>query len=288
MSSTIIVGDLHLGKKHNVTYGDGKIWDDRSLLILKNIIRDYEPEQLILAGDVFDTSKPTSLVYSELIAVLVEVPAVIIIAGNHDISKVTEDISFNNLKALKNVYLVEYNTASNSPNDLWNYIGWQPTQMDYDRVLRSTIEAAAEGAYIITHCSRLDFGNLNDNICTDEHIALAIAKDIKIISGHEHTSSIGSNFAFLGSVVPHTIAEVGPRYIWVDGDFKELPRNEDIILTREEPIEIDPDKVYYVRTGKEVTPEDLKMESKDLSIDIVEDFKKKALEAGFNMEELLK
>ena len=285
MNSTMIVGDLHLGKKHNVTYGDPKIWDDRSLLILKNLIRDYNPQRLILAGDVFDTSKPSSLVYSQLIGVLANALEVVIIAGNHDISKITEDIAFDNLEALENIQLVKYEEYY--IGEEYGFIGWQPTQDRYDEVMREVIEKSAEGV-IVTHCSRLDFGNENDNICTDEHIRLAKAKGITIVSGHEHKSSIGNTFIHLGSVVPHTITEVGKRYVWLDGDLKELQHNDDIILTREEPLEIDPNKVYYVKTGKEITLEDLKMEAKDLGIDIVEDFMKKAKEAGFEVEELLK
>jgi len=284
--TTIIVGDLHLGKKHNVTYGDAKIWDDRSLLILKEIISNYDPTRLILAGDVFDTSKPSSLVYSEFLGIISSVPIVYIIAGNHDISKITEPIAFDNLEALSNVFLVKY--QEHEIHEDFNFIGWQPTQEKYDEVMRLVIEEAKEDSVIITHCSRLDFGNKMDNICTDEHIKLAKAKKIEIISGHEHKSSIGNTFSHLGSVVQHTIAETGPRFIWVDGGFKELQHNDDIILTREEPLHIDPDKVYYIKTGKEVTVEDLKLESKDLNIDILEDFKVKAKEAGFDIEKLLK
>ncbi len=288
MNSTIILGDLHLGKKHNVTYGDPAIWDNRSLKILKELISRYDPTRLILAGDVFDTSKPSSLVYSEFISAISNVPTVYIIAGNHDISKITEPIAFDNLEALENITLIKYASLDHLANSSFNFIGWQPTQEHYDKAMKFTIDEAKEDSIIITHCSRLDFGNEMDNICTDEHIALAKAKGIHIISGHEHKSSLGNTFIHLGSVVPHTIAELGPRFVWVDGELKELQHNDDIILTREEPVYIDPDKVYYVKTGKEVTVEDLKMEAKDLNIDILEDFMAKAKEAGFNIEELLK
>lgn len=285
MNSTIILGDLHLGKKHNVTYGDSTIWDYRSLELLKRILQKHNPHRLILAGDVFDTSKPSSLTYSELLNVINSVPDVWIIAGNHDISKVSEDIAFDNLRALDNVTVVRYATLDHQEE--FNFIGWQPTQEHYDSAMKLTLAEAIEGAVVITHCSRLDFGNQNDNICTDEHLALAKEKDITIVSGHEHKSQQIPNFIHLGSVVPHTIAELGPRYYWLDGELIQLDDDGDIILTREEPLTIDPNKVYYVKAGKEITVEDLKLEARDLGIDIVEDFTKKAIEAGFNMKELL-
>ena len=279
---TIIVGDLHHGRKHRVTYGDPAIWDYKSLYTLMDIIDKFEPDTLILAGDVFDTSRPTALAYSEVVTQLSRVPRAIVLAGNHDISKVDEDIAFDNLDALDNVTVVKYQEVYEFENFM--LIGWQPTQEHFDTTLKDAIAAADEGSVIVTHCSRLDFGNANDNICTDARIKQAKEKDIIIVSGHEHKSSIGSNFAHLGSVVPHSISEVGDRYIWIDGKFKKLPELRDIVLTREEPTIIDPDKCYYVKTGKEITVEDLAMEEKDLSIDILEDFWKEAEKAGFSKE----
>lgn len=282
--SSIILGDLHHGRKHNATYGDASIWDYKSLNLLKALLIKHNPDQVILSGDVFDNSKPSSLAYSELVSVLVRIPSVWIIAGNHDISKVEESIAFDNIGALDNVNLVRHSSLNHSADHKFNFIGWQPTQSHYDKAMKFTIEEAMEGTTIVTHCSRVDFGNENDNICTDEHIKLAKAKDIKIISGHEHKSSIGSTFSHIGSVVPHTIAEVGVRYYWLDGKFIELEDDGQLVLTREEPINIDPTKVYYVKTNKEVTIDDLKLEEKDLSIDILEDFWKEATKAGFSKE----
>lgn len=279
MLSTLIIGDLHLGRKHNVTYGDASIWDNKSLSILNRLINMHNPEQLVLAGDVFDSSKPTALVYSELIGVIARVPIVWIIAGNHDISKITEDIAFDNLGALENIFLVKYGEIDNS-DDL-NFIGWHATQELYDEAMKLVLAGAKKDSIIVTHCSRLDFGNEMDNICTDEHIRLAKAKNMAIVSGHEHSSSLSPYFMHLGSVVPHTIAELGPRYYLFNRELLTIPDDKDIILTREEPLEIDPDKVYYVKTGKEITMEDLKLEAKDLTVDILEDFWKEATKAGF-------
>jgi DNA repair exonuclease SbcCD nuclease subunit len=278
----IILGDLHHGRRHKVTYGDPAIWDYKSISILNRLINKHNPDRLVLAGDIFDTSKPTALAYSELAGVIARIPEVIIIAGNHDISRVNEDIAFNNLAAFDNVKLVgigEY--------DKFDYnliaVGWQQTQQFFKDVM-TDILTENQNKVIVTHCSRLDFGNENDNILTDELIALAKDNGNVIVSGHEHKAALRGTFNHLGSVVPHSIAEVGTRYYWLNGKFLELPDDGDIILTREEPITINSEKCYYVKPGKEITTEDLLLEEKDLSIDIVSDFWEKAQEAGFKKE----
>ena len=40
--------------------------------------------------------------------------------------------------------------------------------------------------------------------------------------------------------------------------------------------------VYLVKKNKEVSAEDIKMEAKELDVDILEDFKKEAESAGFD------
>ena len=276
---TLIIGDTHHGKKHNCTYGDSSIWDNKSLKLLDQLLNKHEPDRLILAGDVFDNSKPSALAYAELCSVIFQCPNVWIIAGNHDISKVEEKIAFDLIPA----FLVAHDTTEVVDNI--GMIGWHATQKLFNEAMIKMLKEDINT--LVTHCSRMDFGNEMDNICTDEHIRLAKENGIVIISGHEHKSNLGNNFVHLGSIVPHTIAEVGPRYYWLDGKFLEIPIAEDIVLTREEPLTIDPNKCYYIKTGKEVTTEDLKLEAKDLTIDILEDFWHEAEKLGYT-KELLK
>jgi hypothetical protein len=123
-------------------------------------------------------------------------------------------------------------------------------------------------------------------VVTDDLAKAAAAANITIISGHEHLGYVSDHHIILGSVVPHTVGELGNRYYMLNTDVLKLPEDSRIVITREEPIDIDPDKVYAVRPKKEITVEDLVMEEKDLTIDILEDFWKEAEKEGFN-EELL-
>lgn len=281
----LVIGDLHIGKRHKATYGDASIWDNRSLLRLQEIIAKEKPRVLILAGDVFDTSKPTSLDIMNLLLAIMAVEKVYILAGNHDLSMLKEDIAFSKLDNLLNVTVVKPNSIASYENKGISFImiGWCDTQAKYEEVMQRAIDKATEGDMLVTHANRVSWDNEMDNSFTDDMYEQCCAKELVALSGHEHKSGVAHCFIHLGSVVPHTIAEVGPKYYWYNG-LKEIELGDDIIIAREEPDVIDPDKVYYIRPKKEVTTEDLKLEDKDLTIDIMEDFITQASEAGFKEE----
>jgi hypothetical protein len=201
-----------------------------------------------------------------------------------------EDIDFSELAEIDNITVVEPNSNSvmfvNKFGASFIGVGWCDTQSEYEDQMQEAIDASEAGDVIVTHANRVSWDNQNDNSFTDEMYEQLKEKDILVLSGHEHKSRITDRFIHLGSVVPHTIAEIGPRYYWLNG-LSDLDYGDDLILTREEPDIIDPDKVYYIKPKKEVTLDDLKMEEKDLTIDILEDFKAQAIEAGFDEELLL-
>jgi hypothetical protein len=91
-----------------------------------------------------------------------------------------------------------------------------------------------------------------------------------------------------------TIAELGKKAYYVIGEgLKDINHGVgtdestcDVLLLREEPVIIDESKAYYIKTAKEVSIDDIQMESKDLKIDILADFTKAAIEAGFSEQML--
>ena len=115
--------------------------------------------------------------------------------------------------------------------------------------------------------------------------------DVKIISGHEHISKFRKDTLFhLGSIMPMNIGELGKKYYWsskngfveIDHKVGSNPDN-DVILSRKD-IEPQDDKPIYIKKNKEMTSADIKMEQKELDVDILEDFKKEAEAAGFDSE----
>jgi len=279
---TMIIGDLHIGKKHRTTYGDPTIWDNAALKILEELLQKEDPTELILAGDVFDSSEPTALDLMKLISVTTRVPLVYIVAGNHDIPMLKKDTAFSRLEILEYIFLIKANQSYIGEN--FSIVAWQDTQQLFLEAMKECIHKTPEKGTIIAHCNRKYWDNDNDNSFTDELYNLAAAKDIIIYSGHEHSASISKNFVHLGSVVPQAINQIGKRYYVINNTLKEVPQADKVHLLYEEPINLLEGHCYYVKTSKDVTIKDLKLEEKDINIDIIASFKQAALKEGFTEE----
>jgi DNA repair exonuclease SbcCD nuclease subunit len=281
---TLTVGDLHLDKKHTATYGDVSIWDNASLETLKALIKEHNPDRVILLGDIFDTAKPPALIYAKFLDAIRYIPKVVILSGNHDLPMLKQETAFAELATVPNIHLVQPN--SYMLMDKYEVaIGWCDTQDDFAAVMNDLLDRD-DLDYIYVHAGRADWGNDNDNVVTDDMVKRAREVNTTIISGHEHIGYVSDHHIILGSVVPHTIGELGDRYYMLNKDVIKLPEDNRIVITREEPIDIDPDKVYAVRPKKEITVDDIEMAEKDLTIDILEDFWREATKEGFT-EELL-
>ena len=55
----IVIPDIHLDRKFNVTFGDPKIWERKSLELIEHIIKESNPDSILFLGDVFNTSHPS-------------------------------------------------------------------------------------------------------------------------------------------------------------------------------------------------------------------------------------
>lgn len=292
LKNSIILGDLHLGKKHKVTYGDPLVWDMLALNVLAQTIQEQDPFTVVLAGDVFDSGKPTSLDFARFVSIIVNVPSVVVLTGNHDLSMVTEDIAFQHLSDLPNVTLVEANSFSWLGYTTWG-IGWCDTQQLFEEKMKELLNTVPTGGNIIAHCNRKYWENDNDNSFTDELYDLAKAKNIIVYSGHEHTSSVSKHFIHLGSVVPQARNQTNESFAVVNGELTTLPNyattdehdlSKLLYFLEEDPIDPQEDRCYMVRSEKTVKPEDLRLEGKDLTIDIIDSFKEAAIKEGFSEE----
>ena len=283
--STIYVADLHSDKKRKVTYGNASIWNKKPLQILRAIIRESNPEKLVLLGDVFDTAVPDSLSFASFVIEIIDVQEVWIIEGNHDRPKLEKEYAFQKLNELPNVTIVPKNTLLK----MWdgNYgIGWCDTQEIFESKVKEAIKIGP-ASKLCLHCNWDDWGNEMDNAMTPQLYRAIQKAGILVLAGHEHAFHQEDNFIHLGAVMPMTIAEIGPKYFYRDDklvqiDHKVGATNDcEVLLLREEPDEIIEGKAYYVKTGKEVTIEDIQMEAKDLKVDILSDFVQAAKKAGF-------
>ena len=290
-NNTVACGDLHVGKKHKVTYGDPTIWNDLPLKVLSNLIKTEKPTLLILDGDVFDSSRPTALDFARLVSVVAVVDEVYILTGNHDLSMLVEEIAFQHLNNIPNITIIQANEYDYMPDGSIG-VGWCDTQEKFEHIMAMAISSAPMGGTIHAHCNRKYWENDNDNSFTDALYEMARDKEIIVYSGHEHTASVSKHFVHLGSVVPQASNQVGDKYYLHNGELKRLPNHAsiyeedqaDLYFLKDEPLNIRDNACYMVRVEKEIKPEDLKLEGKDLTIDIIESFKEAALKEGFSKE----
>lgn len=284
--SIVYVADLHSDKKRRVTYGDPSVWSKKPLQILRQIVKDTKPEKLVLLGDVFDTASPDSLSFASFVVEIIDIPEVWIIEGNHDRPKMEKEYAFQKLNELPNVTVVPKNTVVKMWNG--NYgIGWCDTQEIFEERVLEAIKTGIDGKLCL-HCSWDNWGNENDNAMTPPLYKKIQEAGILVLAGHTHAFHQKENFIHLGAVMPMTIAELGDKYYYHDNTLVKIEHkvgtteNCDVLLLREEPEEIIEGKTYYIKTGAEVTIENIQMEAKDLKVDILSDFVTAAIKAGFD------
>ncbi len=277
----IIIPDIHLDRKFNVTFGDPKIWERKGLELIQDIIEESKPDAILFLGDVFNTSHPSFHSIFEFLQV-VKGYDVTVISGNHDIPKTQKKSVMDYLSHYVNVI------SRNEVTEVWddNYaIGWCDTQTLFEAKITSTLEHM-KGDYLFLHAAYNNWDNEMDNVITNDMIKLAKKNNVTMISGHEHVSNIRDNMYHLGSIMPLNIGELGTKYYFstidglceIDHRVGSDPSN-DVVLVRKA---IDPqgDKPIVIKRGK-IKKDDIVMEEKQLTIDIVEDFVKEAIDAGF-------
>ena len=288
MNKIIIVGDLHLDKVRKVTYGEASIWNNKPFEILEEIISLEKPEILILLGDIFDKYRPDSLSVVRFLSILKHVPKTYILEGNHDRPKMEQDYCFKKLDELKNITIIPRNTILNFEEGYYG-IGWCDTQEMFLTKLDLVVNEIKEDSILCLHCNHSNWQNEMDNYIPKDIIEALDEKGVTIFAGHDHRYFTNKNFVSLGSVMPNTIRELGDKKYWSNLDGLKSIKHKvgkeianDVILTKEEPVDIDKSKAYYVKLDTVIEEEDLKLQEKDLHIDIIADFCKEAKYAGFD------
>lgn len=236
----------------------------------------------IFLGDVFNTDHPSFHSIFKYLS-LIENHKVTVISGNHDIPKVEKKSVMDYLSSY--AYVVSRNEVIELEEDIYA-IGWCDTQTKFVEKLQGVLEQ--KPTYVFLHAAVNNWDNEMDNVVTDDLIKLAKKNKTMLISGHEHVHTIHKETLYhLGSIMPLTIGELGPKYYWnsLEG-LIEIKHNvgsaedDEFIITRKD-LAPQEDKPIMIRK-KAVKSEDLTLEKQELDIDIIEDFKKEALEQGFD------
>ncbi|MAG50223.1 hypothetical protein CL621_01120 [archaeon] len=279
----VAIPDLHLDKTFNVTYGNPHIWSKKPLTIVKSILETEKPDIVVFLGDVFNNSTPSYQSVFKFLKVIDNYDNCFIVSGNHDIPKTNKKSVMDYLSDY--VSVIPRNTAVEVVKGFYA-IGWCDTQTIFEKKLISIINTK-NVTTIFLHAAYNNWDNEMDNVVHNNIIKLAADKDILLISGHEHNSRFSNNLLHLGSIMPMNIGELGKKYYWTSTEGAiEIKHNvgstksNDVILTRTS-IEPQKDKPIYIKTVKNISSSDLRMEEKELDIDIILDFKEQALKEGF-------
>jgi len=283
----IAIPDLHLDRCFNVTYGDASLLEQHPYTLAANIIEKEQENNthFLFLGDVFNTDHPSFHSIFKFLSLIADLNTVTIISGNHDIPKVEKKSVMDYISSY--AYIVSRNEVIEFADDIYA-IGWCDTQTVFVKKLKSIIEI--KPSFIFLHAAYNNWDNEMDNVVTDDLISLAKKNKVKLISGHEHVHNIKKSTLYhLGSIMPFTIGELGPKYYWSSKDnLVEIEhgvgdsKKDNFIITRKD---IDPqdNKPIMIRK-KAIKPEDLVLEKQELDIDILEDFKKEAKSEGFTKE----
>jgi len=283
----IAIPDLHLDKNFNVTFGNSKIWEQKPLQLIQSILDKENPDKIIFLGDIFNTCQPSYHSVFKFLQSIDGYDDCAVLAGNHDIPKTKVSSVMD--------YISDYLVVV-QPNEVLELhdgyfgIGWCDTQEVFEEKLSNVIKEDTS-RIIFVHGAYNNWENEMDNVVNDKLINLAKQHDVKIISGHEHISKFRKDTLYhLGSIMPMNIGELGKKYYWssVNG-FVEIDHkvgsalDNDVVLIRKET-EPQGDKPIYIKKNKEMSSKDIKMEEKELDVDVLEDFKKEAELAGFDSE----
>ncbi len=289
MKKIIAIPDLHLDKSFTVTYGNALIWEKRPYKIIKDILKKEigsKNDQIVFLGDIFNTVNPSFHSIFKFLSVI-ESYNVTIVSGNHDVPKTKKNSVMDYLHDY--VSIVDRNSVGQISDTGTYAIGWCDTQSMFAAKLKATLDHI-ENTTVFLHASYPGWDNEMDNCLTKSLLALAKKKKVKLISGHEHNSHTTKDTLFhLGAIMPMNIGELGSKYYWTSSD-NLVPINhgvgedvnDDIILSRDD-IGAQGDKPVTVRPRKTVT-DDFALDEKELTIDILDDFKTEALVKGFDEE----
>lgn len=211
----LIIGDVHQGlnRKTGITHQSLKEYEAAKAKALAAILFENQDKDVIIAGDLYDSSFVPSLGVVQMMNALANHPQKIwVIAGNHDTAKDSTVLSSFDLTAVwsgdlanDGLELVSQAKEIEGSNGVWLL----PHQVNQDVFDHSLAELAEQKAKIvITHC------NYENNFAVAADHSLNMTKEQAskfdlVISGHEHNTRASGNVFMVGSLFPCTVDEAG-------------------------------------------------------------------------------
>jgi DNA repair exonuclease SbcCD nuclease subunit len=206
----LIIGDVHQGlnRKTGVTVQSLESFEGDKALALMRVMGDNRDKEVIIAGDLFDSSAVSLISIVRMVRTLTAHPRkVYVIAGNHDLSKDSTKLS--SLLMFKEwVESMESNVeVVLAPLEIEEGTWLLPHQVNQEAFDRKLLLLQSEGAkVVVTHC------NYENNFAVEADHSLNMTKEQAtmfdiVVSGHEHNARTLGNVSMIGSFLPCTVDE---------------------------------------------------------------------------------
>lgn len=206
-----LISDLHMGlsRTAGITEDSLRQFEADKLTLLRTFLGENKDKEIIIAGDLFDTSLVSLTTLITVLQATADHPEQIwILAGNHDISKNTTTMSsFDFLGQVVSLLMASNITLVTEPMLIEKHnlimIPHLSNQEIFDKALS---DYSNKDHTLITHCNYDNFFALNKdhslNLTSEQ-----AQKFKQVISGHEHATRDAGNVHMLGSFVPCNVKE---------------------------------------------------------------------------------
>lgn len=215
MSTDIVVGDLHFGRKNNSRqrHSDTLFFIEKFLTpIIKKVTASVNDPKLVITGDLFDSKQVLeTFISNDCYAVLEELATMLPIdffIGNHDLLSRTEDMVYNSTKTLKymnNINLFEEFTIVGDTA----YLPFYKNKLDEIAFIEQ-----CEAPYLYSHTEYSGFyyeGKMIEE--SPKSINPELVKKFKrVLNGHIHGRQEKGNLLI-----------VGTPYQLKFGEYKNIP-----------------------------------------------------------------
>lgn len=200
-----IVNDLHFGLRRKVPAA----YLELQFEILKQALaKTKSGDALIILGDLFDSPKVDTAILLRLASMLSNSQRdIILVAGNHDLCRVTEERSaFDFLGTLLEMLNCSFDIVKGQPYELSEPGYWIVPHLANQTLFDEALASIPDGAVVLAHC------NYENPFAAEKDHSLNLTKAQaarfqQVVLGHEHNLRVLDNVICLGSQLPTSISD---------------------------------------------------------------------------------
>lgn len=202
----IILNDLHEGlrRQRGVTPASLRAYKQRQYDLLGKIVRENSQDEILILGDLFDGGLVPFEDLWRVWEILKEHPKVTLVAGNHDLTRNTEQLSaFQLLGRMLPLATVILNPTFDEATGI-GIVPHCPNQNIFDAALEELKEAGAKA--VLLHC------NYDNHFAVTKDHSLNLSAEQaswfpQVIIAHEHNKRKVGHVEVLGAQLPTSIGD---------------------------------------------------------------------------------